>query len=268
MAIRQAGSTIGFRALSVLHEVHAMSVKPRTKRKVHLVQPTFPVKFTDRDIEAIVSHISVTPKKSSQLGDILNDWAKHDLRKAFQIYPDKAIARGQLRAIRSVIKYAEGLRGALENFEKFDGSSWLVWKQIEGHSGEDYSREKAVQTRRLAEQRVFLQELESTAKAIEPGFKAGTDQRRNIASYLLLLDMEAIFKWLTGRRKATRGSNDRPTPFDDFVSVLWSVIFGNTQGMEAALRNWAKYTHEFRDRSALVANIDFRHPDWRLFDTV
>ena len=189
-------------------------------RKDRLALPSFVVKFTDRDIQAILSHISVAePKKLERLGDILNDWAKHDMRRASRIYPDKAVAREQVKTIRSIIKQAEGLRDALEDFEKFDGSSWLVWKLIDGCSGENHSREKALQTRRLADQQSFLRELESAAKALERGFAAATDQRRNVPIYLLLLDMAAIFEWLTGR-PARRGSNERPHPFDEFVGVL------------------------------------------------
>src|SRR5262249_11391013 len=147
----------------------------------------------------------------------------------------------QLKAIRCVIKHAERLRDALESFEIFDGSSCLVWKLINGYSGDHYGREKVLQTRRLAEQQVFLRELESAAKAIERGFKAATDQRRNLRSYLLLLDMAAIFEWLTAR-PARRGSNERPSQFDEFVGVLWSVIFDQTRGMQAAVKNWATYT--------------------------
>ena len=244
-----------------------MPTKTGTKPKGRLAQPTFLVKFTDRDIEAILSHVSVAePKKLERFGDILNDWAEHDLQKATRIYPDKAIARERLKPIRCVIKHAEGLRDALENFEIFDGNSWLVWKLIEGHSGDYYSREKVVQTRRLAEQRVFLRELELAAKAIERGFTAATDQRRNLPSYLLLLDMAAIFKWLTGR-PARRGSAERPHPFDEFVGVLWSVIFDQTRGMQAALKNWAKYAKKHRDRSPVIFNISLRHPGWRLLNT-
>jgi hypothetical protein len=253
--------------LSVFREVRAMSIKTGKKRTGRLALPSFAVKFTDRDVKAILSHVSVVePKKADRLGDVLRDWAKHDIPTAFRIYPDKAVARERLKAIRCVLKHAQGLRDALENFEKFDGSSWLVQRLIDGLTGDDHSTAKAMQTCRIVEHQVFLRELESAAKAIERGFAAATDQRRNLSSYLLLLDMAAIFEWLTGR-PARRGSEDRPHPFDEFVGVLWSVIFDQTRGMQAALKNWARYTKEFDERSALVANINFRHPDWRLFDS-
>jgi hypothetical protein len=95
-------------------------------------------------------------------------------------------------------------------------------------------------------------------------FNSLLDQRRNLPAYLLLLDMAAIFEWFTDR-EAARGSNDRPHQFDDFVGVLWSVIFGKADGSQAALKNWAKYKKEFEERSPVISNINFRHPDWRLF---
>jgi hypothetical protein len=244
-----------------------MSIKTGKKRTGRLALPSFAVKFTDRDVKAILSHVSVVePKKADRLGDVLRDWAKHDIPRASSIYPDKTVARNRLKAIRCVLKHAQGLRDALENFEKFGGSSWLVWKLIDGRSGENHSTAKVMQTCRIVEHQVFLRELESAAKAIERGFTAVTDQRRNLLSYLLLLDMAAIFEWLAGR-PARRGSNDRPHPFNQFVRELWRVIFGQTHGMEAALKNWATGTNKFKDRSAVIFNVSLRHPDWRLSKT-
>jgi hypothetical protein len=258
-AIRQAGSTTGFRVLlGVRREVRV--------KKGRSTQPTFPLRFTDRDVKAILSHVSVAdPKKLERLGDVLEDWAKHDMRRAFSIYPDKVVARDRLKAIRSVIKHAEGLREALENFEKFNGSSWLIWKLIEGHADDSYSNAEALQAARLAEQISFLPKLETAAKSIQPGFAKAVDQRRNIPAYLLLLDMAAIFEWLTDR-PAQRGSYDRPHPFDDVVGVLWSAAFGKANGLEAAMKNWAKYRKKFKDKSPVIFNISHRHPDWRLLN--
>src|SRR4029079_15089059 len=137
-------------------------MKAREKPIARLAEPSFPLKFSDRDILAIVSHVGhIEQRKLVRLGDVLNDWANRDLQRAFPIYPDRDVARGQLKAILCVMKHAEGLRGALENFERFDGSSWRVGRLIEGRSGEEYSRQKAVQSCRLTEQKVFLRELES-----------------------------------------------------------------------------------------------------------
>ena len=252
----------------MLREVHAMGNKPGKKRaKNRVVRPILPVEFTDRDIETLRSHFAdAEQKKLERLGDILSEWAKHEVPRWANFYPNKAVVQKQLKIIKRLIRQTEGLRDALENFEEFDGTSRLVLNLIEGHTGDDYDREKALQTRRLAEQRVFLRDVQTAAKAIESGFKAVKDQRRNLTAYLLLMDMAAIFKWLTGQA-ATRGSNDRPSPFDNFVGVLWSVIYREVQGMEAALKNWAKYATKFEERSAVVANINFRHPDWGLLNT-
>jgi hypothetical protein len=236
------------------------------KLPARFAQPNFPLKFSDRDVQTIVSHLPIAEdRKLERLGDILNEWANHDLQKAFWVYPDKNVAQIRLKIIRRVISYAEGLRKALEDFEQFDGKHWLV-RALIGQEFSDYRQEEVPQEQRLVDQQALLREVEVAAKEIESGFAKATDQRRNIQSYLLLLDMAAIFEWLT-KRAAARGSDDRPSPFDEFVNVLWSVIFRNTHGIQSALKNWAKDTKKFHDRSPVVVNISMRHPDWRLSST-
>jgi hypothetical protein len=55
-------------------------------------------------------------------------------------------------------------------------------------------------------------------------------------------------------------------PFFRFASALWPAIFGNgTVGLPAAMKNWASARKHYDERSALIANMALRHPEWGLF---
>jgi hypothetical protein len=242
-----------------------MSKQLEMRLRGSMAEPPFPFNFCNRDIDAIASHVSgADQSKLMRLGDVLNDWANHDLQKAFSFYLEQTAALERVKAIRRVAEHARGLRLALENFEQF-GSSWLVRKLV-SRDFSDYLGEETIITRKLADQIAFLQEIEAAAKTLEPAFSKATDQRRNITAYALLLDLAEIYEWLTGGRPQ-RGSNDREHPFDNFVGASWSAIFDNARGIQAALKNWAKYRNEFNDRSSVIFNISLRHPEWRFFDT-
>src|SRR6516165_7463787 len=96
------------------------------KLAARFAQPNFPLKFSDRDIQAIVSHVHIAgERKLERLSDVLNEWANYDLQKAFWPIPNKADVQERLQIIGRVITHAVGLRHALEDFERFDGKYWL-----------------------------------------------------------------------------------------------------------------------------------------------
>jgi len=44
------------------------------------------------------------------------------------------------------------------------------------------------------------------------------------------------------------------------------MIFGSTNGLGYAVRFWAKARAKHGEDSAVVANMDLRHPEWRIFE--
>jgi hypothetical protein len=267
MKIRKAGRTTGFRLPPFgAREVRAMTKHVGSKLRGSLPEPAISFRFSDRDVEAVISHVeAIHQKKLNRLNDVLNDWATHEMRKAFSVYPSKSFAQKRLKVIRLIAKHAESLRLALEDFEQLDCTDWLVGELVSNNPSE-YGTEEALHTARLTAQCALLPEIEAAAKRLEKHFAPALDQRRNVSAVMLLFDMEAIFEWLTEER-AERGSADRPQPFDDFIGVLWSAIFNNVHGMQGALKNWAKYRNESDYKSSVLFNISLRHPEWRLFGT-
>jgi hypothetical protein len=97
-------------------------------------------------------------------------------------------------------------------------------------------------------------------------FKRSVDQRQNIPAYRTMLDIAAIFEWLTNTkaiRRVERGTDS----FGDFSRSIWPVIFEKgDDGLESALKNWAKGTRDYGDGSALIVNIAWRYPTWGVFE--
>jgi hypothetical protein len=101
-------------------------------------------------------------------------------------------------------------------------------------------------------------------------WKKGPGGPRNVKSYLVLQDAAAIYEWITGETATRNVDRDRGTdvsPFFQFASVLWPIIFEkDIRGLKAAMKNWAKWRKDHDERSVLVVNIALRHPDWGLFE--
>jgi hypothetical protein len=139
--------------------------------------------------------------------------------------------------------------------------------------------------RRLSEECNFLAEL----AGIAPEEVSKLRRPRNLAAYFVLRDAAAIFAWFTDKkatRQVHRITNRETGPFFQFASALWPVVFSRgTQGLPAAMKNWEKaktnWEKAMKNRkatmtragsdsdedsgwpSALIANIDLRHPTWR-----
>jgi hypothetical protein len=65
-----------------------------------------------------------------------------------------------------------------------------------------------------------------------------------------------------------RGESKESGRFFSFASELWPLVFGNGQaGLSAAMKNWAWARRRYDEASALIANINFRHPTWGVFET-
>jgi hypothetical protein len=65
---------------------------------------------------------------------------------------------------------------------------------------------------------------------------------RNDVPYLVLLDLAAIFEWLTGRKSARAwfksGLEEEQPPFHAFAAAVWPVLFCSDDGLSNAMRSW------------------------------
>lgn len=222
--------------------------------------------FTDRDVWLIAKSLpnEVSPRRLELLPHVLREWSRNELREHL-LRESAATIRKRVERMEGVEHHARGLLQALEALDDRDRAAIAgqmlpsdLWLNRKG--GEIRGL-----THLIREENSFLAALAAAAPA---AWKQGRGRPRNITSYLVTKDAAAIFEWLTkieATRQVSRSAHQEAGPFCGFLAGIWPVVFGKgDDGLPAALKNWAKYRE--RERSALIANIAFRHPEWRVFD--
>jgi hypothetical protein len=223
------------------------------------------VRFDEHQIRLIIKALpdGISARRLQLLPSILSEWSGDFLRWSLHRV-DPAVAKGRAKQLEAIAKHAGELSRALDEFSHEE--SWLVFEFAKRISPMGFQDEVSGQRKMLKDRRKFLGDIEAIAVDLAGAFKRSIDQRRNIPAYRVMLDIQAIFEWLT-KTKATRrveyGSRD---VFGDFVRSIWPVVFEKgDDGVDSALKNWAKWTKDYGDASALIANIDLSHPEWRVF---
>src|SRR5262249_31401370 len=137
--------------------------------------------------------------------------------------------------------------------------------------GDLFSREKVTEMEeRLIQESDFLNNLAAaTTKLMEK--KPPSRGSPNIRAYLVMMDLAAIFEWLT-ERKATRQVDrihrKETGPFWQFRAAVWPLVFGEgVSGLPAAIRRWDELRSLHGEASQLLRNIATRHPPWGIFKT-
>jgi hypothetical protein len=234
------------------------------------------LKFGEREIRLILKALpeGISSRKLELLPKILKEWSDNDLKWSL-FHVDPTIAKERAKRMEAIAKHAGELSRALDEFVDYagreflgvPGDNWLVFKFAKRISPMGFQDEVSGQRQKLKDQREFLGELESVATELAGVFKRIAAQRRNFPAYRVMLDIAAIFEWLTNTKAVRRVERGTDT-FGDFARSIWPVIFEKgDDGLESALKNWAKGTKDYGDRSALIANINFRHPAWRVFES-
>ena len=228
-------------------------------------------KFSPEIVQAIVESL---PKPRSLvclelLPRILRKWSDTDLQRHLSMELGATI-RERDQSLELVRKCASKLLKALNGVDEL-GQLIIASEvlRLEGRHTENVSRsEWSSLRRRLHDENNFLAKIAEIAP--KERRKPARGRPRNVIAYLILQDAAAIFEWFTGK-KAARGidriDGSETGPFFRFVSALWPTIFGKgAVGLSAAMKNWAYGRSKFGERSALIANIDLRHPTWGIFD--
>jgi hypothetical protein len=199
------------------------------------------------------------------LPHVLHEWSRNELREHLS-KESAATIRKRIERMEAVEDHARGLLQALEALDDRDRAAiasqmlprdfWLSPK------GGGIIRGL---THLIREENSFLTKL---AAAAPTAWKQGRGRPVNMTAHLVIRDAASIFEWLAkmeATRQVSRVTHQETGPFWRFLAGIWPVVFGKgDDGLSAALKNWAKYRK--RERSALVPNIAFRHPEWRLFE--
>jgi hypothetical protein len=229
-----------------------------------------PLTITDADIESAVSVLSVeaNPHRLSLLPRVLREWAEVDLGEHAFTEALRGSDRQPAERCRGIAKKSKELLKAIDGLIEADQLDWIAYEL--GRANESVPMEERFPCirQKLMEHRGFLNDLQLAAESIQNRLKKGPGQPRNTVAYLVLLDLAAIFKWLTGieaRRAVDRAEGLETGEFYHFCAEFWPLVFRNeTSGLSAAMKNWASAHRNYNEASALIANIHLRHPSWRV----
>jgi hypothetical protein len=223
--------------------------------------------FKDHHVRLIEASLpkEVDRKRLNLLGFVLRNWAHYELSE-YEVFWNEPSAQTQARhkCLKKVTQCARKLSlalGALDvrgcsriafemtNLEQRDGSSPSI-ARVAGFDAWQM---------RLDEEGDFLTQL---AAAASNGIDARRGRPQNTRAYLIMMDLAAIFEWLT-HKKATRQVNridgTETGQFFRFVAAVWPVVFhSGDDGLPAAMKNWAIARKKYGEQSALIANIRIR----------
>jgi hypothetical protein len=210
----------------------------------------------------------VCERRRQLLPHVLREWGQTDHAKLLlRLSEPRQTQRDRIQKKEDATQLACELLKAFDCLE----SAWLEAKvfRAEGRTLEEISRaEWADMRRRLDKVRDFLAKIASPEEATE-SFSRGRPKK--YLEYLVLKDLAAIFLWYTGdnpARAIDSLSGKESSRFYRFVSVLWPIILGRgREGLSNAMKNWAAWPSRFDEFSisALIKNMDLRHPKWGLF---
>jgi hypothetical protein len=218
--------------------------------------------FTDRDVSLVCQALpdKVVPARRELMPAVLREWSRNDLREhvstPLRAPPER---RKRMERIRECAqKLGQELVQALNEVDDLDRCGLAdMMVQAAGQTGIAGRAEFIVLNQRIDEAVGLLNKL---AEAADRTWKYDRGGPRNILAYLVIMDIAAMWEWLT-MRPATRH-----TPFRRFAAAIWPVVIGKADdGLHSAMKNWAKFRKKYNERSPLMANINMRHPEWGVF---
>ncbi len=233
------------------------------------------VEFTDRDLKLIAASLPdlIDQRRLDLLPWILRDWGHTDLPMHLRLKPEPLERRRErFQRLASVEKRAKLLNEALAAIDDADRSNistQLACPPERFPQGLTGANIRAAQ-RELEAAYEWLPRLAAAARDACLPYAPKKGPARNDVPYLVLLDLAAIFEWLTGHKAPRawfkRGPEEEPPPFHQFAEAVWPVLFDSDDGLSNAVRTWNDDRRTHGDRSPLMINLALRHSTWGIFD--
>lgn len=121
-----------------------------------------------------------------------------------------------------------------------------------------------------------LPELAARAAAAAQQLQARRGRPNTTVAYLVMLDLAAIFEFLTGSPPMRRVRTDvydedagaEYGPFYTFVEAVWlriAGLFERPPSAKTLIREWGNHRNKYNESSAIITNLHLRHPEWDLF---
>ncbi len=228
------------------------------------------VDFTDRDVGLISAELPAgcDPRRVELLPQILREWARRDLQEYFE--RESPLTKRKYRDRRERLARLGGVAvRLLEMVDGLDrGDRLTLAAQIGIAAGQrpfEAIFSKANEER-VGKARDYIALVAAGGRL--PLEAPTRGQPRNILSYLIMMDLAAIYEWLVdadASRRVDRITHEEAGPFREFAGALWSVVFHSDDRLSAALKNWAEARKKYGESSPVMFNMDLRHPEWGLF---
>src|SRR5262245_31534160 len=199
--------------------------------------------FDERAIAQIRASLpkGIDQRRLDWLPLIFDEWGRTDLPEHLS-RESRATVRARCEQLSKIGTLANDLRQALEAIDQ-RGMSWIAQEIGREEGPPSVSRERVAQMKeRLADEDAVLRKLAvATVRLIEEQDQSLSrrGQPRNIRAYLVMMDLVAIFEWLTGRkatREVDRALGRDTGPFSLFAAAVWPHVFGKgCYGLSAAI---------------------------------
>jgi hypothetical protein len=230
--------------------------------------------FSDRDIALILKSLpdDLDARRLKLFPNILIEWAETDLKNYLDTLTTKQ-RNDRVKRMKAITSSATKLIKALDAIADHD-DEFCIMREIIATAGLRLSATQLVMSQnQFEEMRHYLRKLSAASVAAEQLWRQSRGQPRNNAASLVLMDIAAIYEWLTGRkasRQVIRGYRADTGPFWKFAAAIWPPVFGSgREGLSAAIKNWASARKKRLKgtRSPLLANVALRHPEWGIFES-
>jgi hypothetical protein len=240
--------------------------------------PPDPAAFSPEAFDAIAGALppEACSRRLKLLPSILGEWAAIDLPRHWDFSSEsQAVARrrdAQVAALGLAAKRLIEAFTALDDIGLWEVAFWTEHLRIgKTFPGLDHvAVAEGIERRKVGEEW-----LGTLARACHERANPRTSRRgrpKALTSYLVMLDLQAIFEFETSTAATRRVHGlDHPDsgaeygPFFEFARAVWPLVFGSETGVSAAMKNWAPAQRNYGERSALIANVALRHPEWGLF---
>jgi len=235
--------------------------------------PSFTADQIHTLIAALPSHIA--KRKRTVLRLMLDEWGRIDLEEHLKRSTPKQ-TRARKNAMHLVAKRAEEFAGALASLDRTSRFA-VATRLLELETGADFwssPRERVREVEhRLADEPQKLRRLAEAAESEATRWQPLPLRHDSLIRYLLLQDLAAIFEYATSERaeRQVRGKDHFEAgkdygPFWNFASAAWTIVFGSTDGLSAAIRRWTEGRAKYGEISAVVENAHLRHPEWQILE--
>ena len=230
------------------------------------------VRFAVPDVHLIIQSLpnGIAQNRLKLFPKILREWGCTELPRHLSLESLKKI-RDRRKKLEVFEKQARALLQAFDTLD--DLSSRRIAYRMATDETSIITQTDLQQE--LGALRNFLTRLASPEPHANQKSKGG--RQRNYIAYLVILDIAAIFEWITkteATRQVDRGGKGDIGPFWKFAEAIWPLVFGKGKsGLSSAMKNWASLLvawklgrSEINDRSPLIINIALRHPSWGIFE--